>query len=425
MPIVETTTGLELVGGLRDYGAQLPTATAIAGPTTRHYETGAYWTYQQIYERQPNVRTVIDFLARNLAQLKFHVYRRVSDSDRQRLIDYPLARWLTRPNPLMTRYRLFETTIQDFCIYWCAYWLKVRTNTGVVSALVRLPPDTIEVDGWISPSRFYWTWPDGMTYTLLPQDLVYFSGYSPVNPILGISPLETLRRTLQEEAAATQYRQSFWENAARIEGIIERPATAEKWTNEKRTRFRELWEHQFSGVRNAGRMAVLEEGMTWKNTSYSARDAEYISAKKLTREEVAAQYHVPLTMVGILEHATFTNIIEQRKQLYGDTLAPWCAMLEEEIMRQLLPECPDWEDVYVEANIAEKLKGQFEEQAASIQTLTGRPVMTPNEARARLNLPSIKDDPTADELARPLNMTSVSANVPAPQTPSRVVVPGV
>jgi hypothetical protein len=41
-----------------------------------------------------------------------------------------------------------------------------------------------------------------------------------------------------------------------------------------------------------------------------------------------------------------------------------------------------------------------------MQVLVGRPVMTANEGRARLNLPSIKDDPTADQLAMPLNLGS-------------------
>ena len=104
-------------------------------------------------------------------------------------------------------------------------------------------------------------------------------------------------------------------------------------------------------------------------------------------------------MVGILEHATFSNIKEQHKQLYADCLGPWLEMVSEEIERRLLPEARDTTDVYGEFNIAEKLKGSFEEQATALRLLVGRPVMTANEGRARLNLPSIKDDPTADQLA--------------------------
>jgi hypothetical protein len=43
--------------------------------------------------------------------------------------------------------------------------------------------------------------------------------------------------------------------------------------------------------------------------------------------------------------------------------------------------------------------------------------MTANEARARLNLPAIQDDPSADELQRPLNMASGGGDTAAPADP--------
>jgi hypothetical protein len=60
--------------------------------------------------------------------------------------------------------------------------------------------------------------------------------------------------------------------------------------------------------------------------------------------------------------------------------------------------------------------------------LCGRPIMTGNEGRARLNLPSIKDDPTMDEVVFSLNTASPSdatrgpskngnANMPPPAQP--------
>jgi hypothetical protein len=143
--------------------------------------------------------------------------------------------------------------------------------------------------------------------------------------------------------------------------------------------------------------------MSFKPTAWSASDSEYIPQRKLTREEVAAAYHVPLPMVGILEHATFSNIREQHKNLYQDCLGPWCEFLQEEIELQLLTECDDQTKVYAEFNIADKLKGSFEEQGASLNRLCGRPIMTGNEGRARLNLPAIKDDESMDEVALTLN----------------------
>lgn len=376
-------------------------------------------TYAAIYRTQPSVRTVIDFLARNIAQLSLHAYRRVSDLDRERLVDYPVVEWIEHPTAATTHYRLIESLIQDLGIYYNAYWLKMRQAATGSVGLLRIPPEDITAEGWMVPTGFVWTWPDGSRYQLPRNDVVYFNGYDPADPIRGLSPLETLRQILAEDAASTAYRRAYWTNSARLEGVITRPAGLAKWTAEQKQAFREQWQARFSGAANAGQTAVLEDGMTFTPTSYSARDSEFTIARKLTREEVAAAYHVPLPMVGILDHATFSNIKEQHKQLYADTLGPWLTWLEEEFERQLVPECNDVDRIYLEFNIAEKLKGSFEEQAASLAALIGRPIMTANEGRARLNLPSITDDPSADELALPLNTSGgPSASVDVQSDPT-------
>ena len=335
----------------------------------------------------------------------------MSDTDRERLIDHQIARWLAYPNPATTRYRLIESTIIDLAIFFSAYWMKVRRIDGEIG-LVRLPPQQMSVDGWLMPSWFGWTLDNGQTVDIAPSEIVYFTGYDPDNPLQGLSPLETLRGLLDEEQAASDYRATFFENSARIEGVIERPKDAPRWTRDQKEDWRAQWSERYSGPANQGKVPVLEDGMTYKTISHSARESEFVAARKLTREEVAAAYHIPAPMVGILDHATFSNIREQHKELYADCLGPWTVMVEEELDRQLLPECRDSDNIYNEFNIAEKLKGSFEEQANALRITVGRPIMTANEGRARLNLPSIKDDPTADQLAMPLN-TATGQTLPA------------
>jgi hypothetical protein len=50
---------------------------------------------------------------------------------------------------------------------------------------------------------------------------------------------------------------------------------------------------------------VLEDGMTFKQVSWSPKESEYTAARKLSRTECAAAYHIPPPFVGDLEHATF------------------------------------------------------------------------------------------------------------------------
>jgi len=384
----------------------------------RLYNT-RYYDYATLYRTQPNVRTCVDFLARNIAQLGLHVFRRVSDTDRKRLRDHPLAKLLGQPLPAsfkMTRYQLIQGLMADLGVYFNAFWLKVKTKGPM--GLLRIPPPYVAVKGGLVPTGYEVT-VGGKLLKPAPDELVHFRGYNAASAILGLSPLETLRRVLAEEHAAGDYRESFWANAARMGGIIERPTESPAWSETARERFKAEFEALYSGSENSGKTAILEEGMTWKPNTFNAQESEYLTGRKLTREECARAYHIPLPMVGILEHATFSNIREQHKNLYQDSLGPWLAMIEQDIEMQLLPEFAGTKGVYVEFNIAEKLQGSFDEQTKALQSAVGRPWMTADEARARMNLPSMGGD--AEELVTPLNVLVGGQASPRDSAPPKAI----
>jgi len=380
----------------------------------RLYDQFTY-DYLTIYKTQPNVRTCVDFLARNIAQLGLHVFRRVSETDRVRVRDHWLAETLSRPLPAackVTRYRLIEALMGDLGVFFNAYWAKVKPPDQRLG-LLRLPPECVTVQGGLSPSGYEVTM-GGVRTVLAPEAVVHVRGYNPLSPIMGLSPLETLRRVLAEEHAAGEYREYFWQNSARVNGIVERSLEAPEWSEAARKRFQASFAEEHAGARNSAKTPVLEDGMTWKEASFNAQESEYLAGRKLTREECARAYHIPLPMVGILDHSTFSNIKEQHKNLYQDALGPWLALIEQDIELQLLPEWGDAGDLYVEFNIAEKLQGSFEEQTTAFQSAVGAPYMTRNEARARQNLPSL---PGGDDLVTPLNVLTGGQASPRDSAP--------
>jgi len=381
--------------------ATLAPATAPA-PYAMQGIGGYAQTYEAIWRAQPHVRTCVSFLARNIAQLGLHTFRRVSDVDRQRLTDHPIAQLLGRPNPRTSRYRAIDALVHDLGIYDNAYWLKIRTGDQP-RGLLRIPPSMVEPTGgsWVAPAAYRLQGSRGHR-DVAPEQIVHFHGYHPERLTGGSSPIEAIRQLLAEEFAAERYREGLWRNGARISGYIKRPAAATEWSKAARERFKAGWQAQYTGDgAQVGGTPVLEDGMEFVQASFSPEQAQYVETRKLTREEVAAIYHIPLPMVGILEHATFSNITEQHKQLYNDTLGPWLVSIAEDIALQLLPDFDDSDGVYVEFNMAEKLRGSFEEQAKNLQTAVGGPWLTRNEARARQNLSPIDG---GDELITPLNV---------------------
>ncbi|MEX1078889.1 MAG: phage portal protein [Homoserinimonas sp.] len=393
--------------------AQAPYALRIADNFTQDYAA--------IYKSQPQVRIVVAFLARNIAQLNMHVFRRLSDTDRERLRDHPIAQLIANPNSRTTQFRLFRSLVSDIGIFDAAYWLKVQEKGK--PTLVPLPAQMVEVGGdsdWLHPEHFIVKGSRGKT-KIRHDQMVYFHGYNPVDARTGLSPIETLRRVLSEEFAAGQMREQTLRNGARMSGYLTRPAGNE-WSDNARKRFKAGWRAQFQGwsATEAGGTPVLEDGMTFTPAGQSAVDLQYVESRKLTREEVAAAYFIPPPMVGILDNATFGNIEEQHKMLYQDTLGPWLQEIQQEIMLQLVPDFSDTDGIYVEFNMNEKLRGSFEEQAAQLQTSVGAPFMTRNEARARANLPSI---PGGDALVVPLNVLEGGQASPTDSVPKGLRIP--
>lgn len=379
---------------------QKPTYQA---PTALRINDDVSEDYAALYRKQQSVRTVVDFLARNIAQLGLQTFQRIDDTDRQRITDHPFVRLMRQPNPYTTTYRLIYSLIADRGIYDRALWVKVFQDGR--DMLVRIPPRLWTIaddDNWLTPRKFVVKGSKGKT-TLDAEQVVYFRGYNPEDERYGLSPIESLRRILSEEYAAGQMREQILRNGARTSGYIQRPKDAPKWDDVARRRFRQGWKGQYTGqsATEAGGTPILEDGMTFVQASQTAADLQYIEARKLSREETAAAYFIPPPMVGILDHATFGNIQEQHKMLYQDTLGPTLQDVQQEISLQLLPDFPDSDDLYIEFNMMEKLRGSFEEQASSMQSSVGAPVLTRNEARARLNLPSLDG---ADELVVPLNV---------------------
>lgn len=366
-------------------------------------------TFDAIYRTQPNVRTVVSFLAANVAQLGLHVYQRSGESDRHRKRDHPLAALLGDPWPGVTQYRLIESLVADLAIYGNAFWLKVAQPDNR-SGLLRIPPVAlidIELDDdQVVPLWFRFARSGHPELRVPAAHVVWFANYAPTG-LLGISPLESLAMLLDEDYEAASYRAQLWRNGARIGGVLRRPLDAPGWNETTRERFRAEWQSWYAGAdgAQAGGTPILEDGMDFVSGGFTAEQAQYLDARKLTMVQVAAAYHVPPPMVGVLDNANFSNVREFHRSLYQDTLGPWLRMIEQTINAAVLPETAPTRGVYVEFNVAEKLRGSFEEQSVALYRSVGGPWMTRGEARARMNLPQRED---AEGLIVPLN-TEVTA----------------
>lgn len=379
---------------------------------------------EELWREQPHLRTVVGFVARNIAQLGLHVFERDAEDGRNRVRDGVLADLLAEPNDETTTFELIEATVASRMLYDETYWFVGADPKAPGGWVIRHIP-TPWIIGTVGATAFnVQAYKVAIPHAKVPgqwveipaEDMIVFHGWNPVDPKVGMSPVHSLKAILAEQIHAAVFRDQMWRNGGRVGTYLYRPVEAPKWNegeNSPRSRFVKQWQENYAGDRapKAGGTPLLEDGMELKQNRFSAKDEQFIEASKLSLETCAQVFYINPTMVGILDNANYSNVREFRKSLYGDTLGPEIERMQQRINRKLVRRVDGNPRRYVEFNLERKLAGSFEEQGDLLLKAAGGPYMLRAEARARMNLPHIDG---TDELIMPMNLTVNGDQNPIP-----------
>jgi HK97 family phage portal protein len=403
MTAIRRRTGTLVTSSPLGGAGYIGTPTTIGGGSEAYLSeaTGKWhWAdYARLWREQPNIRTVVGFKARNIAQLALRVYDKTSATEQSELWDDPVAKLLRVPSvqPRLTQYDWLYSIVSDWNIFDRAL-TYVHTAVDGTRSLHRIPAPFYSVEGTLfEPTRFRMMTPNYEPWYLYPDECLFVQGYDPATFTAGVSPIETLRQVIDEERTASRYRASFFRNGARLEHVITRPVDAPPMEPDAKDRFWRRWNAQFNGADNAGKTGLLEEGMTLVPVSASAKDAQYVESRRLNLEEVARAFYINPAMLGV-QAASGSNFAERvalHRELYQDTLGPDLEKLAQSLTLQL------WNGEGTKRaafDLRDKLEGSFEEQTAAMVQAVGGPWMTVNEGRAERGLVKL-DDPKFDTVA--------------------------
>lgn len=382
---------------------------------------------EEVYRTQPELQAVVSFIATSVAQLPLKCYVRESDESRQRDTEGPLPLLLGDPGADVTGYELVLGTVSDIALYgWSLWWVLPSADKPSGWELRRICPGWAKVrttDGF-SASSYEVRNPttSGVPVQVPADQCVRFATYNPGEPLVPLSPVDSLRNVLAERASSRDFRNKVWRNGGWFSRYIERPAQDGEWSGEARTRFAKSMKDRFSGPDgvDSGGIPILEDGMKFVESRLNAKEAEWAESMRLTREDVAAAYHLNPAQVWSNDGQTYASVKENARSLYTDTLGPYLRMIHDRIGLTLVPMIGADPRCYAEFDLTAKLAGSFEEQASVMSQSTGGPWMTRNEARAKQNLPAIEG---GDELIVPMNVTEGGLASPHDTDPTKGVLP--
>jgi phage portal protein BeeE len=141
---------------------------------------------------------------------------------------------------------------------------------------------------------------------------------------------------------------------------------------------KEYWEQNFTGE-NAGRTAVLGDGLKYEPMIVNPHDAQLIDQLKWTAETVCSAFHVPAHMVGIGQPPTYNNIEALNQAYYSQCLQSLIENIE-----LLLDEGLELPKPYgTEFDLDDLLRMDTATKVKAAADAIGSGGMAPNEARKR------------------------------------------
>ncbi|MDG3012383.1 phage portal protein [Rhodococcus sp. D2-41] len=352
--------------------------------------------YGQLYAQQPWVRAVVDKRANSVARVSINVWDESPANGKVLDQSGPYAKLMSKPCQFLDTFTFWFWLVAMIDVFGEAYLVKARGVGGRPVGLIPMHPSRVAIKRAPDTGAYVYTFQLGpgagdglMTYD--EQDVIPFRLFNPNKLERGLSRLEALRSTLLAEDSSRTAVSSMWRNAGRPNMVL---STDKKLSRDAKLRLRESWDAMYAGSDNAGNTAVLEEGMSAIQMQMNAVDMEFVQARQLNREEVCGVFDMPPPVVQILDHATFSNITEQMRSLYRDSMAPLIEFIESTLDAYLGVEFNGQK--FARFAVGEILRGDIETRATTAIALVANGIMKPAEARPWFDLNDA--GPIADKL---------------------------
>ncbi|MCQ4322897.1 phage portal protein [Stutzerimonas stutzeri] len=322
-------------------------------------------------------------ISETVGSLPLDVYRR-TDNGREKARSHPLYKILhAEPNGYQTAMEFREQMQRHVLLRGNAYAEIVWNSNGSVQALLPLHPDAVTVLR-SSKGNLIYEHADGKgNQRRLLADEVLHLRYHSDDGILGRSPIQVARDTIGLALAERTHGAKMFEQGTKLSGVIETPPGT---TKEQAGQIRESWNTGQAGVMNHGKTAVLPQGATFKTVSMTLEDADWIQARRLSIVETARLFRVPPVMIGDMEAANYSNVVELARFFVTNTLRRHLVMWEQAINRA----CITNPAFFVEHNVEGLLRGDSLTRANFYQRGIEDGWMLKSEVRRIENLPAIE-----------------------------------
>jgi len=299
--------------------------------------------------------------------------------ERQAVSDESIDRvFKVRPNDNMSPFMCGHTIMSNAFWRGVGYCWNRRDGSGRIIERLPLPTECCHIRRDQETGQYWYDFTvDGSFHSFTGYELsmLFFESY---DGIQGRGLLDLAHETIGAEGAAQQYGKKFYQNGARMSGIVEvDPDLKKEGREEVRDQFK-----RFSPMgEDAFRVAVLTRGYKYNPIGLSQSDAQYIESRAFGVEEISRFTGIPKYMLQSGKESYDSNA-RQRVDYVTDTLVPYVTQWEQEnTYKALLPfqRSQGW---YMKGNVSVLMRGDDESRGQFYQRMIQNGVYNPDECRA-------------------------------------------
>lgn len=349
------------------------------------------------------VHACVQAYAQTIAPLPIHHYRRLPAGGREMVTDSVASSVLRRPNRYQTQSDLLLNLVHGLLYEGNAYGIGVRDRRERITEIHLAPPrnSSARVDAE-SGDVFYWVSPEDVSgldgALIVPQrNMMHIRLHCPVHPLRGETPLTAAAVAVGINNRIGGHQISFYENMSRPSGVL---ATDLTMTSADKDELRKYWNDRSTQL-NSGGVPILSHGLKWQSLSLSANDSQIIEAQKMSIEDIARVYRVPLPILGVTENSSYNNVHGLISYWKASGLGFLLGHIEQGL--EVLFGLP--EDEYIEFSTDALLRTDMQSRVEALTTGITGGLFAPNEARAREMLPPVDggDMPRVQQQMIPLD----------------------
>lgn len=240
------------------------------------------------------------------------------------------------PNAKVESFRSFiEPIVEDILVLDAGVIEKVRNLRGQVAELWGVDAGKIKVstlwDGDANEPRYFW-YPDGqMRAAFRNDDMLYISANPATYRTLGLSPLETLKQTIDSELSGATYNSRQVQNAA-PDGMLD---LGEGARPEVVDQFRSYWQSEVAGK---GAMAFIGGSKNAKFIPFrqSNRDMQFLEWQVYLVRKIAAVFGLSPQDLGVTFDINRATSEVQQEQTEDRGLRPLLALVQDYLTREVV-----------------------------------------------------------------------------------------